>query len=58
MELGYGAYIALAHFIWFTLVACLLTSAKIQQKVLVFKIWIERATGLLMTCLGVRLLIN
>jgi threonine/homoserine/homoserine lactone efflux protein len=58
MELGYGAYIALAHFIWFTLVACLLTSAKIQQKVLVFKIWIERVTGLLMTSLGVRLLIN
>ncbi|SHF69376.1 Threonine/homoserine/homoserine lactone efflux protein [Marinomonas polaris DSM 16579] len=58
MELGYGAYIALAHFIWFALVACLLTSVRIQQKVLVFKIWIERVTGLLMTCLGLRLLIN
>lgn len=58
MELGYGAYIALAHFVWFALVACLLTSVRIQQKVLVFKIWIERVTGLLMTSLGVRLLMS
>ncbi|MDE8602452.1 LysE family translocator [Marinomonas sp. RSW2] len=58
MELSYGAYIALAHFVWFALVACLLTSARIQKKVLVFKIWIERVTGLLMTSLGLRLLIN
>ncbi|QUX92326.1 lysine transporter LysE [Marinomonas sp. A3A] len=58
MELGYGAYIALAHFLWFALVACLLTSARIQQKVLIFKIWIERVTGLLMASLGLRLLID
>jgi len=58
MELGYGAYIALAHLVWFALVACLLTSASIQQKVLVFKIWIERVTGVLMTTLGLRLLMN
>lgn len=58
MELSYGAYIALAHFVWFALVACLLTSARIQKKVLVFKIWIERVTGLLMTSLGLRLLIS
>ncbi|WP_392384462.1 LysE family translocator [Marinomonas primoryensis] len=58
MELSYGAYIAIVHFVWFGLVACLLTSAKIQKKVLVFKIWIERVTGLLMTSLGLRLLIS
>ena len=58
MELSYGAYIAIVHFVWFGLVACLLTSAKIQKKVLAFKIWIERITGLLMTSLGLRLLIN
>lgn len=58
MELGYGAYIALAHFLWFALVACLLTSASIQQKVMIFKIWIERVTGLLMASLGLRLLID
>ncbi|MCW4628155.1 MULTISPECIES: LysE family translocator [Marinomonas] len=58
MELGYGAYIALAHFVWFALVACLLTSARIQQKVFIFKIWVERVTGLLMTSLGLRLLIS
>lgn len=58
IELGYGAYIALAHFVWFALVACLLTSARIQQKVFIFKIWVERVTGLLMTSLGLRLLIS
>jgi len=58
MELSYGAYIATVHFVWFALVACLLTSAKVQKKVQVFKIWIERVTGLLMTSLGLRLLIN
>jgi threonine/homoserine/homoserine lactone efflux protein len=58
VELSYGVYISLVHFIWFGLVACLLTSATIQKKVLVFKIWIERITGLLMTSLGLRLLIN
>jgi threonine/homoserine/homoserine lactone efflux protein len=58
MELSYGASIAIVHFVWFGLVACLLTSAKIQKKVLVFKIWIERVTGLLMTSLGLRLLIS
>lgn len=58
IELGYGTYIAFTHFIWFALVACLLTSARVQQKVLVFKIWIERITGLLMTSLGLRLLVN
>jgi threonine/homoserine/homoserine lactone efflux protein len=58
MELSYGAYIAIVHFVWFALVACLLTSAKVQKKVQVFKIWIERVTGLLMTSLGLRLFIN
>lgn len=56
MELGYGLYIALAHFAWFGLVACLLTSEKVQKKVLVFKVWIERVTGVLLTSFGIRLL--
>lgn len=58
MELGYGAYIALAHFIWFAVVACLLTSDKVQQRVQMFKEWIERVTGVLLAAFGVRLLVG
>lgn len=58
IELGYGTYIALAHLVWFALVACLLTSARIQHKVMACKVWIERVTGALMTALGLRLLMN
>ncbi|MBJ7536206.1 LysE family translocator [Marinomonas transparens] len=56
MELGYGFYIAFVHFLWFGLVACLLTSAPIQNKVAACKVWIERVTGVLLATLGVRLL--
>ena len=56
IELGYGFYIAFAHFVWFGLVACLLTSVKVQKKVLVFKIWIERVTGVFLSSFGIRLL--
>ncbi|MBD5770280.1 LysE family translocator [Marinomonas colpomeniae] len=56
IELGYGFYIAFAHFVWFGLVACLLTSERVQKKVLVFKVWIERVTGVLLTSFGIRLL--
>ena len=58
MELGYGIYIAFAHFAWFALVACLLTSASVQKKVLVFKAWIERVTGVLLASFGIRLLLE
>ncbi len=56
IELGYGFYIAFAHFLWFGLVACLLTAATIQKKVLVFKVWIERITGVFLASFGMRLL--
>jgi len=58
MELSYGAYIALVHFIWFALVASLLTTDKLQTKIACVKIWIERVTGLLLMGLGLRLLVN
>jgi len=56
IELGYGFYIAFAHFAWFGLVACLLTSERVQKKVLILKVWIERITGVLLTSFGIRLL--
>jgi threonine/homoserine/homoserine lactone efflux protein len=56
IELGYGLYIAIAHFIWFALVACLLTSDKIQKRVHTLKRWIERVTGVFLTSFGLRLL--
>ncbi|KZN14870.1 LysE family translocator [Marinomonas sp. TW1] len=58
MELSYGAYIALVHFLWFAIVATLLTTAKVQQKSAAFKDWIERVAGVLLMGLGIKLLMN
>lgn len=58
IELGYGLYISLVHFVWFTLVTCLLTSERVQKKVLILKVWIERVTGVLLTSFGIRLLVD
>lgn len=58
MELSYGAYIALVHFIWFALVATLLTTAHVQQKSAFFKDWIERVAGVLLMGLGIKLLMS
>lgn len=58
MELGYGIYIAFTHFAWFALVACLLTSARVQKKVMLFKAWIERITGVLLASFGIGLLME
>ncbi len=58
MELSYGAYIALIHFIWFAIVSTLLTTPKIQQKSTFLKDWIERVAGVLLMGLGIKLLIS
>lgn len=58
MELAYGLYIALAHFVWFALVACLLTAEKVQQQTQAFKTWIERVSGVFLTAFGIRLFVG
>ncbi len=58
MELSYGAYIALVHFIWFAIVATLLTTSHVQQKSAFLKDWIERVSGVLLMGFGIKFLIS
>ncbi|MCV2402253.1 LysE family translocator [Marinomonas sp. C2222] len=58
MELAYGLYIALAHFVWFSLVACLLTAERVQQQTQTLKAWIERVSGVFLTGFGIRLFVD
>ncbi|MFC4237761.1 LysE family translocator [Thalassospira xianhensis] len=56
MEIGYGVYIAACHMIWFALVAVALTLPAVQAQIAAIKIWIERAVGLCLAGLGIKLL--
>lgn len=56
LNIAYGAYIALVHFIWFALVALLLTTSHVERKAALFKQWIERVCGVVLVAFGGRLL--
>lgn len=55
-EIGYGIYIAACHMIWFALVALALTLPSVQARIAAIKSWIERAVGLCLAGLGIKLL--
>jgi|TARA_R110000803_G_scaffold12322_2_gene35692 threonine/homoserine/homoserine lactone efflux protein len=55
-EIGYGIYIAVCHMFWFGLVAVALTLPAVQARISAIKIWIERAVGLCLAGLGIKLL--
>ncbi|MBX2832403.1 MAG: LysE family translocator [Rhodospirillales bacterium] len=55
-EFGYGIYIATCHMIWFALVAVALTLPAVQARIAAVKEWIERAAGLCLAGLGIKLL--
>lgn len=55
-EIGYGIYIAACHMVWFGLVAVALTLPSVQARIAAIKGWIERAVGLCLAGLGIKLL--
>lgn len=55
-EIGYGFYIAACHMLWFALVAVALTLPSVQARIAAIKTWIERAVGLCLAGLGIKLL--
>ncbi len=55
-EIGYGIYIAACHMGWFGLVAVALTLPAVQARIAAIKVWIERAVGLCLAGLGIKLL--
>ena len=55
IQLGYGAFMSLAHLLWFMLVACAFSSAPAQRMVVASRHHVERAIGGVLVCLGLTL---
>lgn len=54
-QLGYGAFISLAHIGWFSLVAVCLSTGPVRERLLAVRHWIDRAFGALLVGFGVML---
>ena len=55
VQLGYGAFISLAHVAWFCLVALCFSSDGVRQRLLAVRHWIDRIFGGLLIGFGVLL---
>jgi RhtB (resistance to homoserine/threonine) family protein len=58
VQMGYGLFIWLSTFAWFSLVALFLTHGSIQGRFLGAKHWIERTCGALLVLLGFKLALS
>src|SRR5476649_379325 len=57
VEIGYGAFISLAHMAWFCLVALCFSAGVVRERLLAARHWIDRAFGGLLVGFGVLLAI-
>ena len=55
-DVGYGVFIALAHMVWFALIACVFTSARFKHQIQRWRRRIERSCGVVMIGFGVKML--
>lgn len=55
VQIGYGAFIALAHIGWFALVALFFSTGVLQARLLAVRHWIDRAFGALLLGFGAAL---
>ncbi|WP_260673919.1 LysE family translocator [Comamonas aquatica] len=55
VQIGYGAFIALAHAVWFSLVALCFSAGAVRARLLAVRHWIDRAFGGLLVGLGLLL---
>ncbi len=54
-QIAYGAFISLAHIIWFSIVALFFAAGAIRQRILSVRHWIDRVFGILLIGFGVTL---
>ncbi len=52
VQLGYGAFIAVAHVVWFVLVALFFSTGAVRTRLLRVRHWIDRAFGALLVGFG------
>ena len=55
VQLGYGAFIVLAHALWFSAVALFFSSASVRARLLAVRHWIDRVFGGLLVGFGMLL---
>jgi RhtB (resistance to homoserine/threonine) family protein len=55
VQIGYGAFIAAAHILWFALVALFFSAGPVRQRILAVYHWIDRSFGALLVGFGVML---
>jgi RhtB (resistance to homoserine/threonine) family protein len=52
VQLGYGAFIAVAHVVWFTLVALFFSTGAVRSRLVRIRHWIDRAFGAVLVGFG------
>ena len=55
VQIGYGAFISVAHMAWFSLVALCFSAGAVRDRLLAVRHWIDRAFGGLLVGLGLLL---
>ncbi|WP_375056593.1 LysE family transporter [Zobellella sp. DQSA1] len=52
VQLGYGAFISLAHLLWFSLVALLFSAGPVRSRMMALRHWVDRVFGVLLVGFG------
>ena len=52
VQVGYGAFIAVTHIVWFTLVALLFSAGAVRTRIVRMRHWIDRIFGALLVGFG------
>jgi RhtB (resistance to homoserine/threonine) family protein len=55
VQIGYGAFISVAHMVWFGLVALCFSAGAVRERLLAVRHWIDRAFGGLLIGFGILL---
>ena len=58
IQVGYGLFMSLAHLLWFTLVACILSHSRIREQLLQKQVLVNRIIGIVLGALGILLLLS
>jgi len=55
VQIAYGAFISLAHVVWFSIVALCFSAGAVRERLLAVRHWIDRAFGGLLVTFGILL---
>lgn len=58
IQIMYGAYLALATFLWFTLLSLILGIPRVRKAILNMGVWLERAMGAILILISLQIALN